>query len=160
MIVDVFQGIVWRSQLNHVLVVWPIVLDVMITQHSQSQENLMIINCTMLKFAMELFRSVVSNDNLSSNNLGFYNQLCEGLTFLHNEVKLFHRNLCPESVIINSNGAWKLSGFELCIQGSADGVSLFFFALIHLTTILIRQTIRFENTMEISLQSSIRHWIS
>ncbi|CAF1565264.1 unnamed protein product, partial [Adineta steineri] len=48
-------------------------------------------------------------------------QLCEGLTFLHNEVKLFHRNLCPESIIINSNGAWKLSGFELCIQGSADG---------------------------------------
>ncbi|CAF1526039.1 unnamed protein product [Adineta ricciae] len=50
-------------------------------------------------------------------------QLCEGLTFLHNEVKLFHRNLCPESIIINSNGAWKLSGFELCIQGSADGTN-------------------------------------
>jgi len=50
-------------------------------------------------------------------------QLCDGLTFLHNEVKLFHRNLSPESIIINSNGAWKLSGFELCIQGSADGTS-------------------------------------
>ncbi|CAF3421653.1 unnamed protein product [Rotaria sp. Silwood1] len=50
-------------------------------------------------------------------------QLCDGLAFLHNEVKLFHRNLCPESIIINSNGAWKLSGFELCIQGSVDGVT-------------------------------------
>ncbi len=50
-------------------------------------------------------------------------QLCDGLTFLHNEVKLLHRNISPESIIINSNGAWKLSGFELSIQGSADGVN-------------------------------------
>jgi SCY1-like protein 2 len=28
-------------------------------------------------------------------------QLCEGLGFLHNECKLLHRNICPESVIIN-----------------------------------------------------------
>ncbi|CAF3314982.1 unnamed protein product [Rotaria socialis] len=48
-------------------------------------------------------------------------QLCDGLAFLHNEVKLYHRNISPESIIINYNGAWKLSGFELCIQGSVDG---------------------------------------
>jgi SCY1-like protein 2 len=57
-------------------------------------------------------------------------QLCDGLTFLHNEVKLLHRNISPESIIINVNGAWKLSGFELSIQGSADGVRLTFFCLI------------------------------
>ncbi|CAF1318027.1 unnamed protein product [Adineta ricciae] len=50
-------------------------------------------------------------------------QLCEGLAFLHNEVKLLHRNISPESIIINSNGAWKLIGFELSISGSADGVT-------------------------------------
>ena len=50
-------------------------------------------------------------------------QLCDGLTFLHNEVKLLHRNISPESIIINANGAWKLAGFELSVQGSADGVS-------------------------------------
>ncbi|CAF0785506.1 unnamed protein product [Rotaria sordida] len=50
-------------------------------------------------------------------------QLCEGLKFLHNEVKLLHRNISPESIIINTNGAWKLSGFELSIQGSADGAT-------------------------------------
>lgn len=54
-------------------------------------------------------------------------QLCEGLAFLHNEVKLLHRNISPESIIINSNGAWKLAGFELCVQGSADGVIYFRF---------------------------------
>ncbi|CAF1947799.1 unnamed protein product [Rotaria magnacalcarata] len=48
-------------------------------------------------------------------------QLCEGLLFLHNEVKLLHRNISPESIIINSNGSWKLIGFELSVQGSADG---------------------------------------
>ena len=51
-------------------------------------------------------------------------QLCEGLTFLHNEVRLLHRNITPESIIINTTGAWKLVGFELSVQGSADGVSL------------------------------------
>ncbi|CAF1042211.1 unnamed protein product [Rotaria sp. Silwood1] len=50
-------------------------------------------------------------------------QLCEGLKFLHNEVKLLHRNISPESIIINTNGAWKIAGFELCIQGSADGAT-------------------------------------
>ncbi|UJR28491.1 hypothetical protein I4U23_009729 [Adineta vaga] len=50
-------------------------------------------------------------------------QLCEGLAFLHNEVKLFHRNISPESIIINSNGAWKLIGFELSLSGSADGTT-------------------------------------
>lgn len=53
-------------------------------------------------------------------------QLCEGLAFLHNEVKLLHRNISPESIIINSNGAWKLAGFELCVQGSADGTTYSF----------------------------------
>lgn len=59
------------------------------------------------------------------------NQLCEGLAFLHNEVKLLHRNISPESIIINANGAWKLIGFELALQGSADGVKFVFLHLLH-----------------------------
>lgn len=42
-------------------------------------------------------------------------QLTEGLTFLHNDVKLLHRNICPESIVINKSGAWKLFGFDFCI---------------------------------------------
>ena len=61
-------------------------------------------------------------------------QLCEGLTFLHNEVKLLHRNISPESIIINSNGAWKLAGFELSLQGSADGVDATLFS--HLPSVV------------------------
>ncbi|XP_034945369.1 SCY1-like protein 2 [Chelonus insularis] len=41
-------------------------------------------------------------------------QLGEGLEFLHNDVKLLHRNICPESIIINKNGAWKICGFDFC----------------------------------------------
>lgn len=40
-------------------------------------------------------------------------QVAEGLSFLHKDVKMLHRNICPESIIINSNGAWKIAGFEL-----------------------------------------------
>ena len=42
-------------------------------------------------------------------------QLSEGLTFLHNSAKMLHRNICPESIIINEQGAWKISGLEYCL---------------------------------------------
>lgn len=42
-------------------------------------------------------------------------QLIEGLTFLHSDMKLLHRNLCPESIILSKQGAWKLTGFEFCV---------------------------------------------
>ncbi|CAL1271739.1 unnamed protein product [Larinioides sclopetarius] len=39
-------------------------------------------------------------------------QLTEALCFLHYSCKLIHRNLCPQSVIINKRGTWKLAGLE------------------------------------------------
>lgn len=42
-------------------------------------------------------------------------QVTEGLEFLHNDVKLIHRNICPESIIINTQGAWKIFGFDFCV---------------------------------------------
>ncbi|XP_029155271.1 SCY1-like protein 2 [Nylanderia fulva] len=41
-------------------------------------------------------------------------QLGEGLAFLHGDVKLLHKNLCPESIVINNHGAWKIFGFDFC----------------------------------------------
>lgn len=50
-------------------------------------------------------------------------QITEGLIFLHNDAKLLHGNLCPESIIVNEQGAWKISGFDFCIttQNPQDG---------------------------------------
>lgn len=42
-------------------------------------------------------------------------QVCEGLAFLHSDVKLLHRNICPESIMINLGGAWKIFGFDYCL---------------------------------------------
>lgn len=42
-------------------------------------------------------------------------QLLEGLQFLHNDMKLVHKNICPESIIVNSESAWKLFGFDFCV---------------------------------------------
>lgn len=42
-------------------------------------------------------------------------QICEGIQFLHTDVKLLHRNICPESIVVNQQGAWKISGFDYCI---------------------------------------------
>nr|CAD7438797.1 unnamed protein product [Timema bartmani] len=41
-------------------------------------------------------------------------QVGEGLAFLHNDVKLLHRNICPEVVLVNLQGAWKIFGFDFC----------------------------------------------
>ncbi|GFS29674.1 SCY1-like protein 2 [Trichonephila inaurata madagascariensis] len=43
-------------------------------------------------------------------------QLTEGLAFLHNDVKMIHGNINPESILVNQSGVWKLAGFDFCIQ--------------------------------------------
>lgn len=49
-------------------------------------------------------------------------QVSEGLAFLHNSVKTVHRNICPENIVLNHQGAWKLFGFDFCVanQATAD----------------------------------------
>ncbi|KJA27330.1 hypothetical protein HYPSUDRAFT_35179 [Hypholoma sublateritium FD-334 SS-4] len=42
-------------------------------------------------------------------------QLCKGLSFLHTSAKLVHSNVCPESVVINGAGDWKIAGLGLTI---------------------------------------------
>uniref|UniRef100_A0A0K0D410 Protein kinase domain-containing protein n=1 Tax=Angiostrongylus cantonensis TaxID=6313 RepID=A0A0K0D410_ANGCA len=46
-------------------------------------------------------------------------QLGEALSFLHIDAGILHRNVTPESVVVNDRGAWKLAGFEFSIQGRA-----------------------------------------
>ncbi|VDK70874.1 unnamed protein product [Onchocerca ochengi] len=45
-------------------------------------------------------------------------QIVEALSFLHIDVKMMHRNVSPESVIINEKGEWKLAGFDFAVQGT------------------------------------------
>lgn len=46
-------------------------------------------------------------------------QIAEGLAFLHNDVKLLHHNICPESIVVNQQGAWKIFGFDFCIANQS-----------------------------------------
>lgn len=50
-------------------------------------------------------------------------QVGEGLVFLHNDAKILHHNLCPENIIINQQGAWKIFGFDFCIQNTHPSAS-------------------------------------
>ncbi|KAI5617755.1 SCY1-like protein 2 [Silurus asotus] len=45
-------------------------------------------------------------------------QISEGLSFLHNGVKMVHGNLCTENIILNKSGAWKIMGFDFSISSS------------------------------------------
>ncbi|KAI1296515.1 SCY1-like protein 2 [Halotydeus destructor] len=42
--------------------------------------------------------------------------ISEALAFLHNDVKMLHRNLSPESIIISKKGCWKLAGFDFSVN--------------------------------------------
>lgn len=46
-------------------------------------------------------------------------QISEGLQFLHNDVKLLHKNICPESIVINSSGVWKIFGLDFCVHNTS-----------------------------------------
>ncbi|XP_077357646.1 SCY1-like protein 2 isoform X2 [Festucalex cinctus] len=43
-------------------------------------------------------------------------QISEGLSFLHSGVKMVHGNLCPENIILNKSGSWKIMGFDFSIS--------------------------------------------
>ncbi|EPS68984.1 hypothetical protein M569_05783, partial [Genlisea aurea] len=43
-------------------------------------------------------------------------QVAETLDFIHNNARLVHRAISPETVLITSNGAWKLGGFSFAIS--------------------------------------------
>ncbi|KAM8909917.1 SCY1-like protein 2 isoform 2-T2 [Spinachia spinachia] len=45
-------------------------------------------------------------------------QISEGLSFLHGGVKMVHGNLCPENIILNKSGAWKIMGFDFSISAT------------------------------------------
>ena len=53
-----------------------------------------------------------------SNEYMYIFQISEGLTFLHNDVKLVHYNICPQSIVLNKSGAWKIAGLEFCIRNA------------------------------------------
>ncbi|XP_022248473.1 SCY1-like protein 2 [Limulus polyphemus] len=50
-------------------------------------------------------------------------QLTEGLSFLHYSCKLIHRNVCPQSIIINKRGTWKLAGLEFTEKCDETGTT-------------------------------------
>lgn len=63
----------------------------------------------------------------------FYGQVSEGLSFLHSSVKMVHGNITPENIILNKSGAWKIMGFDFCIQStnpSEQEVIIFVFIII------------------------------
>ncbi|XP_061922804.1 SCY1-like protein 2 isoform X3 [Entelurus aequoreus] len=45
-------------------------------------------------------------------------QISEGLSFLHSGVKMVHGNLCPENIILNKSGSWKIMGYDFSISTS------------------------------------------
>ena len=47
-------------------------------------------------------------------------QVGDGLKFLHNDVKMLHRNLCLNNIFVDSNNTWKVAGFDFsCLQSQA-----------------------------------------
>lgn len=47
-------------------------------------------------------------------------QITEALVHLHFSARLIHRGICPQSVIVNKRGAWKLAGMEF-VERCSDG---------------------------------------
>ncbi|KAK9748953.1 hypothetical protein RND81_02G092400 [Saponaria officinalis] len=60
-------------------------------------------------------------------------QIAESLEFLHNNARLVHRAISPESILITASGAWKLGGFGFAISsdqaaGGSSNVQAFHYS--------------------------------
>ncbi|XP_064634954.1 SCY1-like protein 2 [Lineus longissimus] len=53
-------------------------------------------------------------------------QVGEGVAFLHNDAKMMHNNICPESIVIVKNGAWKMAGFDFCLNNIGSDTNVIF----------------------------------
>lgn len=55
---------------------------------------------------------------------------------MHSSVKMVHGNITPENIILNKSGAWKITGFDFCIQSTNPSEqevldpSLYFYLLV------------------------------
>lgn len=52
-------------------------------------------------------------------------QITEGLIHLHTSEHCMHGNLCPESILVCSNGTWKLAGLEFAEKSHGSHVDAF-----------------------------------
>lgn len=122
------RGIAQLTRLRH-----PQILTV---QHSMEESRESLAFATEPVFA-SLANLMGKTENMPTpppkylNNFKLYDleikygllQVGEGLAFLHNDVKLLHRNICLESIVVNHQGAWKIFGFDFCVlnQEQSDG---------------------------------------
>lgn len=63
-------------------------------------------------------------------------QIGEGLAFLHNDVKLLHKNISPETIIINKQGAWKIFGFDFCVHNEGQANNQTFWPFIEYSSLV------------------------
>ncbi|GMT04731.1 hypothetical protein PENTCL1PPCAC_26905 [Pristionchus entomophagus] len=102
----------------------------LVIEHAIEESRDSLAFCTEPIFA-SLANCMGKRDNFSTdpshlNDFAFHDveirhgllQISEALAFLHIDARMLHRNVCPESILINDRGAWKLGGFDFTIQGT------------------------------------------
>lgn len=117
------QGVAQLTRLRH-----PSMLTI---QHSLEESR------DLIAFATEPVIGCLAN-SLEDEKQEFFDveikygllQIAEGLVFLHRDAKLIHRNLCPENIIINRNGIWKIAGFEFSVQTTTPNEQLLEFPVL------------------------------
>ena len=121
LILDIFRkGVYQLTKLKH-----PSILKI---QHplEESRESLAFATEPLLASLSNLLGNVENIKPIPNHleSFEFYDveikygllQISEALAFLHTDAKLLHHNICPEVIMVSKKGAWKLAGFDFCIQ--------------------------------------------
>ncbi|OTF76817.1 SCY1-like protein [Euroglyphus maynei] len=95
-------------------------------QHNMEESRDLIAFATepVLGSLANFFDPSFASDQSKDGKFEFYDieikygllQIAEGLQFLHKDARILHRNICPENIIVNRNGIWKLAGFDFSAQ--------------------------------------------
>lgn len=79
--------------------------------------------------------------------------MSEGLSFLHSGVKMVHGNLCPENIILNKSGAWKIMGFDFSISSTnPSDAEVCWKTSVHLFTVCQAELTAFKMLYENNVQ--------
>ncbi|VDN00875.1 unnamed protein product [Thelazia callipaeda] len=103
---------------------------ILVIEHPLEESRDSFAFCTEPVFA-SLANALGRLDNIASHPISLINfelldievrygffRIAEALSFLHIDARMMHRNISPESIIINDKGEWKLAGFDFAAQGT------------------------------------------
>lgn len=87
--------------------------NILMFQDGLENDKAVFIVTERVQPLLSYLRDSKDNESQRLNEISWgLHQIATALSFLNNDCKLVHNNICMSSIVVNRAGEWKLTGFE------------------------------------------------